>query len=922
LNIKIAVHRTYGTFLYTLKRERSHHQKIGEKEMTNNKIAALIASFLVLTIVITIAFAPAVTAHDPPWLNRPTYCYVSPAPPIVGVNQEVIIVYWLNFIPPTAYGNLGDRWYFFIDITAPDGSKETLGGSQGLKSDPVGGGYTTYTPEQVGTYTVIARFPGQTLTGEPGMESNINVGDSFAPSTSQPATFTVQEEPIPKYSETPLPTSYWTRPVYDANRGWGSSVMGQWLGDSYTNALKERGIPAEGDAPESSHVLWTRSEWSGGVMGGQFGDEGYYTGIAYESYSAPQLALEGRLYYSVQQPPRYGWYCVDLYTGETVYYENNTDGTAAMPAFGQVLTINNPNQFGGFPYLWRTSGLGSNTWEMLDGFTGNAICRIANVSSRGTEFIDEIGSICYVNFVNLGTNSNPNYYMQVWNTTEAIWWQLRFGVSPPKTLLDGTTNIPVTDTGNAYWTWRPATRPVYDGNNGFSMNVSVTSILGPRNSVVNQTGSIKMVYAPDSVIVSTAGQNDDRGVVQGFLRAYSLKKDPGYGKVLWETTFTPPKASIDYPNNTYSGGIQQGASFPLAWTGVSVPDGVFAFTEQTTGKVWVYSLDTGKQLWETRVIPQFYYYEHFVAINQGKVYTHGLSGVFAAYNATTGEFLWNWTAPSVGYLESAYTYTPLRLAFFADDKAYFHSIEGAGLNSPIRRDSKLWCVDTNTGEMLWTLTCHPGLAGTTVPIIADGKIIALDNHDNQIYCIGKGPSATTVSTPDIVPTLGSSVMIKGTVTDQSPSGRHNIAGDLDFSLKGTPAIADESMDAWMEYMFHQRPKPENATGVEVVLETIDPNGNFYEIGNATSDINGNYALKFTPDVPGNYQIIVKFAGSRSYGPSSATAYISVEEAPQASPTPTPPPPSTADMYLLPATVGIIVAIAVATLIIVLMLRKR
>ena len=599
--------------------------------MTKNKIAALITLFLVVTISSTVIILPTVNAHDPPWLDRPTYCYVSPAPAVVGVNQEEIIVFWLNFIPPTAYGNLGDRWYFFIDITTPEGSKETLGGPQGFKSDPVGGGYITYTPKEVGTYTVVARFPGQTLTGVPGMEENINVGDSFAASTSQPATFTVQEEPIPKYVETPLPASYWTRPVYDANRGWGGTVMGQWLSDDYTNALKERGIPAEGDAPESSHILWTRSEWSGGVMGGQFGDEGYYTGIAYESYSAPQLVLEGRLYYSVQQPPRYGWYCVDLYTGETIYYENNTDGTAAMPAFGQVLNINNPNQFGGFPYLWRKSSGSTNTWEMLDGFTGNSICRIENVpgfagfgsffSPGGTEFQDEIGSVCWVQFVNLGTTQNPDYYMQVWNTTEAIWWQLQFGVSPPKTLLNGTTNIPVTDTGNAYWTWRPARLPVYDGNNGYSMNVSVASILGPRNAVVNQTGSIKMVYAPDSVIVSTPGQNDARGVVKGFLRAYSLKKDPGYGEVLWETTFTPPKASIDYTNNTYNGGIQQGATFPLAWTGVSVPDGVFAFAEQTTGKVWVYSLDSGEQLWETRVIPQFYYYEHFVAINQGKVYT-------------------------------------------------------------------------------------------------------------------------------------------------------------------------------------------------------------------------------------------------------------------------------------------------------------
>jgi hypothetical protein len=207
-------------------------------------------------------------------------------------------------------------------------------------------------------------------------------------------------------------------------------------------------------------------------------------------------------------------------------------------------------------------------------------------------------------------------------------------------------------------------------------------------------------------------------------------------------------------------------------------------------------------------------------------------------------------------------------------------------------------------------------------VLSDSRLIYLDNHDNNIYCLGKGPSATTVTASPEVSVHGSSVMIKGTVTDQTDSGRINVAGSVDFTLKGTPAIADESMAAWMEYLFQQRPMPTNATGVEVILETFDPNGNFYEIGRTTSDTNGNYGYAFTPEVPGTYQIFATFEGSASYGGSRATTYFTVDEAPQASPTPTPPPPSTADIYLMPATIGIIVAIAIATLVIVLVLRKR
>ena len=158
-------------------------------------------------------------------------------------------------------------------------------------------------------------------------------------------------------------------------------------------------------------------------------------------------------------------------------------------------------------------------------------------------------------------------------------------------------------------------------------------------------------------------------------------------------------------------------------------------------------------------------------------------------------------------------------------------------------------------------------------VMSDSRILYLDNHDNQIYCLGRGPSATTVSAPQLAPVLGTPVTITGTVTDQSPSGKHNINGDLDIALKGTPAISDASMDAWMEYMFHQRPMPTNAIGVPVTLTAIDPNGNLVNVGNTTSDKYGNFGLSYTPEVPGTYQIIATFAGSNSYGPSASSTYL-------------------------------------------------
>jgi len=141
-------------------------------------------------------------------------------------------------------------------------------------------------------------------------------------------------------------------------------------------------------------------------------------------------------------------------------------------------------------------------------------------------------------------------------------------------------------------------------------------------------------------------------------------------------------------------------------------------------------------------------------------------------------------------------------------------------------------------------------------------------------------------------------------------------------LKGTPAISEEDMGKWMEYLFMQQAYPEDAKGVEVVLEVLDPNNNIYEIGRTTSDITGTYGYAFEPEVPGTYQIMATFKGSASYGPSFATTYINVDEAPEPYPTPTSQPATVADMYLVPGIIGIIITIIVVGLLIMLMLRKR
>ena len=126
----------------------------------------------------------------------------------------------------------------------------------------------------------------------------------------------------------------------------------------------------------------------------------------------------------------------------------------------------------------------------------------------------------------------------------------------------------------------------------------------------------------------------------------------------------------------------------------------------------------------------------------------------------------------------------------------------------------------------------------------------------------------------------------------------------------------------MEHVFQQRPLPTNATGVPVVLTAIDPNGNYIDIGNVTSDLTGAYGCNWKPQVSGTYQIIATFQGSNSYGSSFAQTYMSVSEAsPTASPYPVTSLPPT-ETYIALSTIAIIIAIAVIGALILLSLRKR
>jgi len=248
---------------------------------------------------------------------------------------------------------------------------------------------------------------------------------------------------------------------------------------------------------------------------------------------------------------------------------------------------------------------------MFDAFTGNYICTIENVPAGGTSVLGKEGSILRYSIAGTPNPMGPffpdmaPYYLQCWNTSRAIW--LREFQS------------------NTYWMWRPYLNYTFDGNNGFSLNVSIPDV----------SGSIRAVVEDEYVIGGTSGANNPVDtIVLGNLWALSLVKGQE-GTLLWNITYTPPQTVV--PPTAAGGFFNFGG---MQGPTVNVENGVFYFTEGTTRRIWCYDLTKGQQIWgPTEPGPKWNYYGMSTSVAYGKLFSYGYGGKLIAYDITTGEEL-------------------------------------------------------------------------------------------------------------------------------------------------------------------------------------------------------------------------------------------------------------------------------------------
>jgi hypothetical protein len=862
----------------------------------------MIALFLMLTIAFSLAALPAANAHTPSW-TIPTYAYLSVQPNPVGIGQQAFVNFWLDKVPPTAMQQYGDRWHnFTVTVTKPNGNTETLGP---FTSDDVGGAFTTYTPDTLGNYTFVFNFPGEKVLGvnsSPilGTQNPQSVGDIYQSSTSAKVTLAVQQEPILPYPTTPLPTDYWSRPIFALNTNW-YTISGNWLGlgtvsfgASGMYNVTENFNPYT-TAPNTAHIMWTKPYAFGGVMGGEFGGTEYGSHYMSTSQYEPKFApiiMNGVLYYtlypgSAANPA--GWVAVDLRTGETIWTKNTT----SVLRCGQIYDYISPNQYGGIPYLWalpmalvtRASSGGTmlnNTLEMYDAMTGNWILNIADLpfgliyANAMPPFVEGKDGSLLSYYIN-----SANWSLNLWNSSRAI---AQYSLSSGQNLNT--------------WAWRPPQGAKIPWNLGIEWSVPMTTKMTASNGTVVD---INAAYAESAGVSSPLAISKiaDTIIVNNIPGPTIAFNQPGYiisegyslstGQLLW--------GPLNQTQNPFS-------YISLSTAG----EGVYSIYTQETMKWSSYSTTTGQQLWGPVSGPTnaWSYYAVSSLIAYGRLYTADLGGILNAYDLQTGKLNWTWNTGSSGY-ETPYGIWPLlHVDAGADGKIYV--IGGHMYSPPLFHGAKLYCINATSGELLWSVYDFP-TTNSASAALADGYLVEPNAYDNQIYCFGKGPSATTVEAPLTAITAGDSVVIQGTVTDQSAGA------------KGTPAIADDSMSAWMEYLYMQQPMPTNATGVEVTIDAVDPNNNFIHIGTATSDTSGLYSHAWkTPNVPGKYTLIATFMGSESYYASYKETAMVVTEAPAPpAPTPTPlvlPPYET---YMTVAVVVLLIAIAIA---VILILRKK
>jgi outer membrane protein assembly factor BamB len=796
--------------------------------------------------------------------TKKTYAYIGAAPNPVQVNQPVL--FHVGISAQAANVNMG--WEgLSITVTRPDGEVETI---TDIRTDSTGGTSRQYTPTMVGEYTVQSHYPEQ-VTRDDMREPTMPVGGIMLASDSEELTLVVQEEPLTYYPGHQVLDEYWTRPVNAQFFEW-AEVTGDWLrpAGSYTMPPIPKYHSGNADSPDAPHILWTKPYTQGGLASAEMGYVQYEMGDAYELKFMGSVIMSGVLYYNAYEDQgsnpelEQTVIAVDLKTGEELWAKSLNNERLA---FGQTFFWDSYNYHGIFGYLWTTSG---------GGFGGTPeTWKAWDPQSGRWEYTMEnvpsgwnmYGPKGEIYRYTVNTNAGT---ISLWNSSRVV-----------------------SNEGS----WRPQGN-TYNASAGIEWTKPIQGDL---------PGSACSYHLFDKVVGSTSG-----GIFGGAspeITNWAIDVSPGHeGEIAYNKTETlPPGLTLVYSD--------------------TIPDNdVMIVSAKENRKYYAFSLTNGDKVWETEPEGYLAFYDKWYgpAYGYGKFFTGRVSGVVTCYDLETGDVEWTFDVKDIFHENTWSNNYQIEYHFLADGKICLSYGEHSPIN-PLPRGGPLIVLDVETGTELWRLSWANNWWGGHV-MIGDSTMVGLNAYDNRLYAIGKGPSKTTLTIQDDIITHGTSALVKGNVFDVSP-GTESAALKLRFP-EGVPAVSDDSMTDWMQYVYMQFERPTHTSGVTVKIEAYDPNGNYQDLGTTTTDANGNYGFAFEPEVPGLYYITAVFEGSDSYFASEANTYLQVDPAPTpATPiepeepdTPdTPDNPDTPDTeepagFAITTEIAIIAAVAVAAVI--------
>ena len=161
--------------------------------MINKRHRYSIALISVLTVSMLAITIPSIKSAV---MDRQITLLIAAAPQTVGVGEAVQILCWSDiypntYVPSNSSVGPGSLIYprfhdFTFTITHPNGNTET---KTFPETDPLGANYFNYVPSEVGTYTVVCNYPGESFVGDVSFNADVN----FLPAISKTVTFTAQE---------------------------------------------------------------------------------------------------------------------------------------------------------------------------------------------------------------------------------------------------------------------------------------------------------------------------------------------------------------------------------------------------------------------------------------------------------------------------------------------------------------------------------------------------------------------------------------------------------------------------------------------------------------------------------------------------------------------------------------------------------